>query len=118
MLMLFRRRSIAAGAVAAMCLALGATPALAHFCSRDFGSGAGQNAANGQAWFTGADYMQLAAEEPCIDSELLADFIAAHPNNLFMGPGLLAGGTLKSGNTPTKVAYIPFEVFAGCGEEE
>ena len=49
---------------------------------------------------------------------LLAEFIADHPNNLFMGPGLLAGGTLKSGNTPKKVAYIPFEVFAGCGEEE
>ena len=90
----------------------------AHFCSRDFGPGNGQNAANGQAWFTGAQYMEFAASEPCVDSELLAEFIADHPNNLFMGPGLLAGGTLKSGNTPKKVAYIPFEVFAGCGEEE
>jgi hypothetical protein len=105
-------------ATLALSLTVGAGPALAHFCSRDFGPGNGQKAANGQAWFTGAEYLAIADDEPCINKELLADFIAEHPNNLFMGPGLLAGGTLKSGNTPKKVAYIPFEVFAGCGVEE
>jgi hypothetical protein len=118
MFVLLQRRSVAAIAAAALSLTVGAGPALAHFCSRDFGSGNGQNAANGQAWFTGDDYLALADETPCIDKALLADFIAAHPDNLFMGPGLLAGGTLKSGNTPKKVSYIPFEVFAGCGIEE
>jgi hypothetical protein len=118
MFAVLHRRSVAVIATLALSLTVGAGPALAHFCSRDFGPGNGQNAANGQAWFTGEDYMELAAQEPCINSELLAEFIAAHPNNLFMGPGLLAGGTLNNGNTPKKVAYIPFEVFAGCGEDE
>jgi hypothetical protein len=111
------RRVAAATTALALSLTAGAGPALAHFCSRDFGSGNGQNALNGQAWFSGDDYLALADEQPCIDKALLAEFIAEHPNNLFMGPGLLAGGTLKSGNTPKKVAYIPEAVFAGCGEE-
>jgi hypothetical protein len=35
-----------------------------------------------------------------------------------MGPGLLAGGTLKNGNGngPENVGYMPFEeAFAACG---
>lgn len=113
---LFRRRSVAAIAAAALSLSVGAAPALAHFCSRDFGSGGGQNAANGQAWYTGNQYLQFAEQEPCIREDLLAAFIADHPGYLFMGPGLLAGGTLQNGkgNTPKKVAYLPFAIFAEC----
>lgn len=106
-----------------------ASPALAHFCYRDFNSStAAEKAAKSGAWMTADEWLAFIAAErgdlpPCADQDAVDDviaLIAASPENrLFKGPGLLAGGTLKNGkgNTPDNVGYLPLgAVFAGCGE--
>jgi hypothetical protein len=116
--------ALAAG-VAALTLA---APAYAHFCFKTGWSPAAAAAAAGSnAWLTGAEWTAfieeaVEAEEICQDGAdvLLAAIAENGPNTLYMGPGLLAGGTLKNGKgtTPAHVGYMPFEeAFAACGGE-
>ena len=108
------RRRLAATALATTAMLLTASPALAHFCYRDFNSStAAQKAAKSGPWMTADEWLAFIAVEreslpPCADQDAV---------DLYMGPGLLAGGTLKSGNTPDRVGYLPVgAIFAGCEE--
>ena len=118
----------AAVLVAAMitALALAAAPAYAHFCSKSgWSDKALQHAAGSQAWLTAAEWNEfvdfaVAEGEICpAGADNLKAQIATRPaNTLFMGPGLLAGGTLKNGkgNTPDHFDYLDFETAFGlCG---
>jgi len=108
----FRRAgAVAAGAVAALVIAV--TPTFAHFCYREFNSEAAAHAAKSESWITAEEWLAFLPEiaeflpEGCpeaIEQELLN----SPENRLYMGPGLLAGGTLKNGkgNTPDKVGYL------------
>jgi hypothetical protein len=110
-----RLSAITAAGVAA--LVLTASPALAHFCFRDFNPNS--NAGNSGPWSTKAEMLALLPQfglSP--ECEAIAeDFITNSPDGrMFMGPGLLAGGTLKNGkdNTPEKVGYLIFELPPEC----
>jgi hypothetical protein len=119
-----RLGAVLAAAVAAFAIA--ATPALAHFCSKTGWSDAALAHASGsQAWLTAAEWNAFVDEavgagEICpAGAANLKGQIAAYPSNtLFMGPGLLAGGTLKNGkgNTPSQFDFLDFETAFGlCG---
>lgn len=121
------RRRLAATALATTAMLLTASPALAHFCYRDFNSStAAQKAAKSGPWMTADEWLAFIAVEreslpPCADQDAVDDLIEilgdSPENRLYMGPGLLAGGTLKSGNTPDSVGYLPVgAIFAGCEE--
>jgi hypothetical protein len=111
-----RRLSVmtAAGVAA---LVLTASPALAHFCYRDFNPKS--NAGNSEAWSTKAEMLALLPQfglTPACE-QMAEDFISGSPEGrMFMGPGLLAGGTLKNGkgNTPDKVGYLIFDLPPEC----
>jgi hypothetical protein len=119
-----RLGAVLAAAVAA--LAIAATPAFAHFCSKSGWSDAAlAHAAKSGPWMTAADWNGFIDEAvgageicPAGAADLKAQ-IAAYPSNtLFMGPGLLAGGTLKNGkdNTPSQFNHLDFEAAFGlCG---
>lgn len=122
------RRSgrLTAAVVAAVAVfALAASPALAHFCAKTGWSEAAlANAPNSQAWMTAGEWLGFiagaeAAGEICpAGANNLRAQIGSFPaDTLFMGPGLLAGGTLKNGkgNTPDQFAYLDFEsAFGAC----
>ena len=124
--MLTPSRRLMAVALAAAAMLLTASPALAHFCFRDFSSTAAQHAGKSGPWMTAEEWLTFIEEErealpPCADQDAVDDVIAlleeSPENRLYMGPGLLAGGTLKSGNTPKKVGYLPIgAIFASCEE--
>ena len=115
--------AVIAAAVAA--LAIAASPAFAHFCSKSGWSEAAlAHAAKSGPWLTAADWNgfiddEVAAGGICLAgaAELKAQ-IAAYPSNtLFMGPGLLAAGTLHNGknNTPSQFNHLHFdEAFGLC----
>ena len=109
----FRRAgAIAGGAIAALVIA--ATPAFAHFCYKEFNSEAAANAAKSNAWITADEWLAFLPEIAPFLPEGCADAIEEEltspesENRLYMGPGLLAGGTLKNGkgNTPDKIGYL------------
>jgi hypothetical protein len=118
-----RLGAVLAAAVAA--LAIAASPAFAHFCSKTGWSDAAlEHAAKSGPWLTAAEWNGFIDEVagageicPAGAANLKAQ-IAAYPSNtLFMGPGLLAGGTLKNGkgNTPSQFNYLHFEdAFGLC----
>ena len=119
-----RLGAVLAAAVAAFAVA--ATPAFAHFCSKSGWSDAAlAHAAKSGPWMTAAEWNGFIDEaagagEICpAGADNLRGQIAAYPSNtLFMGPGLLAGGTLKNGkgNTPSQFDYLDFEAAFGlCG---
>ena len=113
------RRFGAVLATAVAAFAIAATPAFAHFCSKTGWSDAAlANAARSQSWLTAAEWNSFideaaGAEEICpAGATNLKTQIAAYSSDtLFMGPGLLAGGTLKDGkgNTPSQFNYLDFE---------
>jgi hypothetical protein len=119
----FRRTgAIAGGAIAALVIA--ATPAFAHFCYREFNSEAAANAAKSGSWITAEEWLDFLPEiapflpegcEEALVEELNSEDSA---NRLYMGPGLLAGGTLKNGkgNTPENVGYLI--AIPECAEAE
>jgi len=116
----FRRTgAIAGGAIAALVIA--ATPAFAHFCYREFNSEAAAQAAKSQSWITAEEWLLFLPDiaeflpEGC-PAVIQAELENSPPNRLYMGPGLLAGGTLKNGNTPDKVGYLL--TLPGCAEAE
>jgi hypothetical protein len=111
--------------VAIVALMLAASPAYAHFCMKTGWSDAAvQHAAESQAWLTKSDWLAFIEEavEAGVGCEagaeiLRAQIAAAPENTLFLGPGLLGGGTLKNGkgNTPEHFGYLDFEAAdAAC----
>jgi hypothetical protein len=119
------RRFGAVFAAAVAAFALAATPAFAHFCSKSGWSDAAlQHAAKSQAWMTAAEwgeFIDFAEAEgeicPAGAENLRSQVASRSEDTLFMGPGLLAGGTLKNGkgNTPGHFDYLDFEsAFGAC----
>jgi hypothetical protein len=117
------RRLGAVSAAAVAALAIAVSPAFAHFCSKTGWSDAAlAHAAKSGPWMTAPEWYgfidgAVAAEEICpAGADNLKAQIAAYPTNtLFMGPGLLAGGTLKNGKdkTPSQFNYLDFEAAFG-----
>jgi hypothetical protein len=117
------RRSIVAVGAAALALTLTAGPAFAHFCYREFKTQQAMSAARSEAWLTAEDWLEFL---PFVRAELEAEFGAGGTacadeiedflqgtiddgaHRLFLGPGLLAGGTLMNGkgNTPDHIGYL------------
>lgn len=125
-MMVRSRRLAAVGAAAAAAFALAASPAFAHFCSKSgWSDSAYAHAAKSKAWLTADEWKgfvagAVAEGEICAAgaANLVAQVDSRPSNTLFMGPGLLAGGTLKNGkdNTPEHFDYLDFETaFALCG---
>lgn len=108
---------------AAALISLGAAgPAAAHFCYK---LGNPNNGTNGQAWMTKAEWLTFidgitvvgSGTTPIADCQAglaaVREHIAALPDTTrIMGPSLLAGGTLKSGNTPKNIGYTPIWLVA------
>ena len=113
------RKAIAGVGLAAGLLVASAGPAFAHFCYRiDFNEMAASRAGGSNAWLTAEEweaFLPFIAEE-CPEAVPLIQAVldSADEHTLFMGPGLLAGGTLGKGNTPSHFAYMD-EAFAVCG---
>ena len=104
------RRAMTTTAATVGGLALLTGTANAHFCIKE---GMPSQAANGKAWSTPAEFIEIVpffdAPEDC--KAAVIGYVADLPDgSLLMGPGLLAGGTLKNGkgNTPDGITYIPF----------
>ena len=101
-------------ATAAGLFAVGASPALAHYCYKlDSSANSGTN---GQAWNTVAEWIvvvdQIVLDNPeCVapKAAVIADLESLPENTRVMGPGFLAGGTLKSGNTPSHFGFTHVE---------
>jgi len=120
-----RRVAVLVAAMIAV-LALAATPAYAHFCSKTgWSDKALEHAAKSGSWLTASEWLEfidfaVAEGEICeAGADNLAAQVTSRPTNtLFLGPGLLAGGTLKNGkgNTPEHFDYLDFETAFGlCG---
>ena len=114
--------AVAASLVAALALS---APAFAPFCFKTGWSDAAlAHAAGSQAWLTAAEWNEfidfaVGEGEICAaGADVLRNQIAANPaDTLYMGPGLLAGGTLKNGkgNTPSHFGYLDFgAAFGAC----
>ena len=123
-MMVRSRRLAAVGAAAVAAFALAASPAFAHFCSKSgWSDSALAHAAKSQSWLTADEWKGFVAGaveegEICAAgaANLVAQIDTRPADTLFMGPGLLAGGTLKNGNTPEHFDYLDFETaFALCG---
>ena len=125
---MFRRKSgrlMAAFAASVAVFALAASPALAHFCSKaGWSEAALAHAANSKAWMTADEMLGFVAGAeatgeicPAGADDLRAQIASRPANTLFMGPGLLAGGTLHNGkgNTPEHFQHLDFEsAFGAC----
>ena len=115
------RRGIAA-ALAAAAVLIPASPALAHYCYKDFKSEkSALKTAKATSWMTAQEFktMLLANVPPdlpqCVIDDAVAFFDGAPDTRLFMGPGLLAGGTEGTDHTPSQFGYTPFDSFgASC----
>lgn len=109
-----RLAAVLAAAVAALTLA---APSWAHFCFKTgWNENAAASAAGSQAWLTAAEWLEF-AKSPEVGLcpagvEIATAYFEAQPaTTLFMGPGLLAGGTLKNGkSTPEHFGYL-LELF-------
>ena len=117
------RRRAGRLAIATTVLALAASPAYAHFCSKSGWSDAAlQNAAKAGSWLTADEWLGFLAGavesgEICqAGADNLAAQIAAYGDDtLFMGPGLLAGGAAQKGKAPEQFNYLDFEsAFGAC----
>lgn len=116
-----RTRKLVAGAgLSAAVLLASASPAFAHFCIRtDFNEMAASHAGGSKAWLTADEWREflpyIAEECPqeTVDA-VTAILDGADEHTLFMGPGLLAGGTIGKGKTPPHFAYM-LEAFESCG---
>ena len=115
-----RMRKLVAGAgLSAAVLLVAASPAFAHFCIRvDFNEMAASHAGGSKAWLTAdewREFLPFIAEEcpqETVDA-INAILDGADEHTLFMGPGLLAGGTIGKGKTPPHFAYM-LEAFESC----
>ncbi len=111
-----RLRRMSAGAVMSVVMVLAtAGPAFAHFCRKtNFSPTATAHAAASEAWLSADEWREFLPfiEEECPGitgaiEPILAE-AEASGTTLFLGPGLLAGGTLKNdkGNTPPHFEYM------------
>ena len=115
------RRTVAA-ALAAAAVLIPASPALAHYCYRDFKTEtAAEKAAKAGPWMTADEFGELIVSDPppgtpqCAIDDAIAFFASQPDTRLFMGPGFLAGGTEGTDRTPGHVGYTPFDTFgASC----
>jgi len=79
---------------------------------------AASHAGGSNAWLTADEWREFLPfiEEECgqdtVDA-ITAILDAADEHTLFMGPGLLAGGTIGTGKTPPHFAYM-LEAFESC----
>jgi hypothetical protein len=112
-------KTLVGAALATGVLLASASPAFAHFCRRvDFNAMAASHAGGSNAWLTADEWREFLPFilEDC--GQETADAITAildeaDEHTLFMGPGLLAGGTIDTGRTPRHFAYM-HEAFASC----
>ena len=109
------RRIVAGSAMAVAIVLLSGGPAFAHFCMKtDFNPTAAAHAGASEAWVTADEWREfLPLVEPDCPGigpviEAILDEAEASGTTLFMGPGLLAGGTLKNGkgHTPEHFNYM------------
>jgi hypothetical protein len=118
------RRGVAGVGIATVVMVGSASPAFAHFCRRtDFNPNAAAHAGGSNAWLTADEWREFLpfVAEDCPEAVPVIEDILdnAGPGTLFMGPGLLAGGTLKNGkgNTPDHFEYM-LDAFLLCEEGE
>lgn len=113
------RKAIAGVGLAAGLLVATAGPAFAHFCYRiDFNEMAASRAGGSNAWLTAEEweaFLPYIAEE-CPEAVPLVQEVldSADEHTLFMGPGLLAGGTIFKEKGPKHFEYL-LEAFSVCG---
>lgn len=113
------RKMVAGAGLSAAVLFAAASPAFAHFCIRiDFNEMAASRAGGSKAWLTAdewREFLPFIAEEcpPETVDAVEAILDAADEHTLFMGPGLLAGGTIGKGKTPRHFDYM-LDAFATC----
>ena len=102
-----RRAATVVGATAGV-IALSTTSAFAHYCYRT-DVPEGSKMANGTAWHTKAEAMEMFAgflpPDEC-GASILGYMEALPDNTLFMGPGLLAAGAVRNGNAPDGIGHL------------
>ena len=85
----------------------------------DFNVMAASHAGGSKAWLTADEWREflpfIAEECPQAVPAIEAILDSADEHTLFMGPGLLAGGTIEKGKTPRHFAYM-LSAFESCGE--
>lgn len=113
------RRAVAATLAAAAVL-IPASPALAHFCYKDFKTeSAAAKAQQAGPWVTAEEFraMILSNVPPntpsCAIAAAEAFFASVPDTTLFMGPGFLAGGKAEPGNS-AGIGYTPFDEWFAC----
>ena len=120
------RRMVAGAAMSGAVVITSAGPAFAHFCSKiDFNPTAAAHAGGSNAWVTADEWREflpfVEADCPGISDALnpILDAAEASGTTLFMGPGLLAGGTLFNGKgkTPAHFAYMLDAFIEHCPAE-
>lgn len=104
-----------------------AGPAFAHFCRKvDFNPTAAAHAGASKAWLTADEWREflpfIESQCPGITGAIEPILVEAEESGttLFLGPGLLAGGTLKNGkgNTPAHFAYMLDAFMTHCPSGE
>lgn len=104
-----------------------AGPAFAHFCMKvDFNPTAAAHAGASEAWVTADEWREflpfIETECPGITGTIgpILDAAEASGTTLFMGPGLLSGGTLFNGKgkTPEHFAYMLDAFIEHCPSDE
>lgn len=109
------RRGLGGLGIVTAVVMLSAGPAFAHFCRKTtFNETAAAHAGDSNAWLTADEWREflpfIEQECPGITGPIEAVLTEAEASGttLFMGPGLLAGGTLKNGkdNTPPQFQYM------------
>jgi hypothetical protein len=120
------RRTVAGAAMTAAVVLTSAGPAFAHFCMKlDFNPTAAAHASASNAWITADEWREFLPfiEEECdgitAAIEPILDAAESSGTTLFMGPGLLAGGTLNNGKgkTPAHFAYLLDAFIEHCPAE-
>jgi hypothetical protein len=95
-------------------IALSTTSAFAHYCYRT-DVPEGSKAANGTAWHTKAEAMEMFAQLPfpaeCTD-RIVAHIASLPDGTLIMGPGLLAGGAIPQGKGPDGMGHLAVDAMA------
>jgi hypothetical protein len=117
------RRMVAGAAMTGAVVGAGVGPAYAHFCRKvDFNPTAAAHAGASKAWLTAGEWREflplIETDCPGITAAIEPILAAAEASGttLFLGPGLLAGGTLRNGkgNTPEHFAYMLDEFIEHC----
>ena len=117
------RGRLAAALAAGVAVLAFAGPAYAQFCWKTgWNDTAAAKAVGSKAWLTADEWRTIIDEaiaEDAVCEEgaeiLYAALDATPPDMLYMGPGTLAKGTYKSGNTPPQMGALPFpDAFAAC----